>query len=96
MKEIQTAKGVLKYRMPNILEAYDMLESSGVVDGQSSALKLKRNMMASMGKMIDTSGIEGNPSYEQLLEDIDNMIHPLSEIADEIILKAFSVFKKKT
>lgn len=95
MKEIQTAKGMLKYRMPNVLEAYDMLEASGISTGESSTLKLKRNIMASMGPMIDTSMIDGAPSYQELLEDVDDMIQPLGEIADEIILKAFSAFKKK-
>lgn len=95
MKEIITAKGVLKYRDPNCLEVYDMLEASGIYSGESSTNRLKRNITAVMGDMIDSSGIEGNPSYEELLNDVENMMIPLSEISDEIILKAFSAFKKK-
>lgn len=96
MKEIQTEKGILKYRMPNILESYDILESSGVTEGKPSQIKMKRNIVASMGHLIDFSGIEGATSYDDLLADTENMFIPLGDIADEVIVKAFSAFKKKS
>lgn len=96
MNEKQTEKGVLKYRMPNILESYDILECSGITEGKPSQLKMKRNIIASMGYLIDFSGIEGVSSYDDLLNDTENMIMPLGEIADEVIVKAFSAFKKKS
>ncbi len=95
MEEIVTDKGVLKYRMPNILEAYDLLEASGISNGEVSTLKLKRNIIKEMKYLIDFSGIEGVETYDQLLEDIETMITPLSIVADEVILKSFAVFKKK-
>ena len=94
--EKQTEKGVLKYRMPNILESYDILECSGITEGKPSQLKMKRNIIASMGYLIDFSAIEGVASYDELLNDTENMIVPLGEIADEVIVKAFSAFKKKS
>ena len=93
-KEIETSKGVLKYRMPNILEAYDLLDTSGIQLGVST-LKLKRNIIDSMGPMIDYSGIEGVDSYQNLLTMVDDMVMPLGAIADEIIMKTFDAFKKK-
>jgi hypothetical protein len=95
MKEIKTEKGLLKYRMPNLLEAYDLLEESGVNDKVSN-LKLKKNIIGAMGNLIDYSGIEGVESYSDLLNNIDEMAKPLSDIADEVILKAFGAFKKKS
>jgi hypothetical protein len=95
MNEIETSKGILKYRMPNILEAYDLLEASGISSGETSTLKLKRNIIKEMAYLVDYSLIEGVESYDQLLEDIEDMITPLSLIADEVILKSFAVFKKK-
>lgn len=92
----QTEKGVLKYRMPNILESYDILECSGITEGKPSQLKMKRNIIASMGYLIDFSEVEGVSSYDDLLNDTENMIIPLGEIADEVIVKAFSAFKKKS
>lgn len=92
----ETSKGVLKYRMPNILESYDILECSGVTEGKPSQLKMKRNIIASMGYLLDFSEVEGMSSYDDLLNDTEEMIIPLGEIADEIIIKAFSAFKKKS
>ena len=94
--EKQTDKGVLKYRMPNILESYDILECSGITEGKPSQLKMKRNIIASMGYLIDFSEIKEVSSYDDLLNDTENMIVPLGEIADEVIVKAFSAFKKKS
>lgn len=95
--EKKTDKGILKYRMPNILEAYDFIDSSGVSAGAKiGPVMLKRNVIKSMGVIIDHSGIEGASRYEDLLDMVDEMIHPLGEIADEIILKTFDAFKKKT
>jgi len=93
--EIKTTKGVLKYRLPNILEAYDILEASGINRGNVNALKLKRNIISSLGVLVDYSLIEGVHSYEDLLNDVDDMLLPLGEIADEIIVKIFDIFKKK-
>lgn len=93
--EKQTDKGVLKYRMPNILELYDLLDASGVNGGMSEILKVKRNVIANMGSLIDYSEIDGANSYEELLNMLDVMIIPLSDIADELITKILDVSKKK-
>jgi hypothetical protein len=91
-----TSKGVLKYRMPNVLEVYDLLDSSGVNSGVVETLKIKRNVIASMESLLDYSLIEGVKSYQDILNDPEEMILPLGEIADEVIAKIFEVFKKKT
>jgi hypothetical protein len=96
MFEKVTESGVLKYRMPNILEAYDILEDSGFSSGVTSPLKLKRNIVKILGPMLDISGIEGAESYDDILNMTDSMAVPLSEIADEIMTKAFGAFKKKS
>lgn len=95
MKEIKTSKGILKYRMPNVLEVYDILDVSGVNSGVSDSLKIKRNIISEMGYLIDISSIEGVSSYEELLMLTDEMILPLSDISDEIMSKIFELFKKK-
>ena len=93
--EKQTEKGVLKYRMPNVLEVYDLLDVSGVNNGVVDTLKIKRNVIQNMSAMIDFSEIKDADSYEAVLNMTDEMILPLSDIADEIIGKIFEVFKKK-
>lgn len=94
--EKQTSKGVLKYRMPNVLEVYDLLDASGVNGGITEMLKIKRNVIASMEVLLDYSAIEGVSSYGDLLNNPEEMTMPLAEIADEVIAKIFDVFKKKT
>jgi hypothetical protein len=89
-----TEKGVLKYRMPNILEAYDILEASEIANGNKSILKLKKNIIKEMAFLLDYSQVEGVASYEEMLNDLE-FTQPLSEIADEIAAKAFDAFKKK-
>lgn len=90
----ETSKGVIKYRMPNIIEAYEILETSGVGSGVS-ILSMKSKVIKQMEPLLDYSSI-GVKDYAELLTMVDDMIIPLSEIADEIILKAFVAFKKKT
>ena len=95
--EKTTSKGVLKYRMPNILEAYDILDASGVSGSHKvSPVTLKRNVIQSMQPIVDFSAIEGASKYEDLFDMVDDMIAPLGEIADEVIIKTFDAFKKKT
>ncbi|GEM_PF-4521638 len=91
----KTSKGVLKYRMPNILEAYDILDDSGFSSGVTSPLKLKRNIVKILSPLVDIESIEGANNYEDLLSMLDEMSIPLSEIADEVMTKAFGAFRKK-
>ena len=95
-KEIVTDKGILKYRMPDALESFDLLDASGVNDGVVKILHLKRNMIAAMENLIDYSELEGINTYKDLLIDIDISLRCLSQIADEVIEKTFEAFKKKT
>lgn len=94
-KEIKTDKGVLKYRMPNILEAYDLLDLSGLADG-GNQIKVKRNIIKGMGELVDFSGVEGILSYEELFDHLDDMIGPLNEIAGEVLAKLLASLKKKS
>ena len=55
MLEKQTDKGVLKYRMPDILEVYDLLEISSLAD-KGNLLKTKKKIIKEMGPMLDFSG----------------------------------------
>jgi len=94
MKEIVTPKGILKYRMPNILEAYDIIDASGIYTEGCSLLKLKRNIIQAMEPVIDYSSIEGVSSYPELLMDLDNIM-PLTEVSGEILDKVLEILKKK-
>ena len=94
MLEKQTDKGVLRYRMPDILEVYDLLDVSSLAD-KGNLLKTKKKIIKEMGPMLDWSGIEGVSSYDDLIKDFDTFALVTSEIADEILVKIVSVFRKK-
>jgi hypothetical protein len=94
MLEKQTEKGVLKYRMPDILEVYDLLDVSSLAD-KGNLLKTKKKIIKEMGPMLDWSGIDGVNSYDDLIKDFDTFALVTSEIADEILVKIVSVFRKK-
>lgn len=95
--EKKTDKGLLKYRMPNILEAYDILEASGISTGENkNHISLKRNVIKAMSSIVDVSLIDEALCYDDILNMVDDFMVPLSEIADEIIIKTFESFKKKS
>ena len=81
--------------MPNILEAYGLIDASGI-GVVTKEVVIKRNTIKEMGFLVDFSGIEGINSYEDLFEDLEVMVVPLSEIADEVLRKIFATFKKKS
>lgn len=92
--EKKTTKGLLKYRMPNIIEAFDLLDLSGVAEGNSNNLKLKKNIIMGMSELVDVSEMEGISTYSDLLNELD-LISEISSIADEVIVLAFGAFGKK-
>lgn len=83
--------------MPDVLEAYDILDNCGIGDGERpSNAKMKKNVIKNMSSIIDISDIKDASSYEDLFQMVDDMLQPLSTIADEIIIKTFQSFKKKS
>ena len=96
-KSIETGKGILKYRMPNLIEAYMLLDASGITSGEKiTTVGMKKNVIVAMEPIIDYSGIEGAFKYIDLFDMVDEMIIPLGDIADEVIIKTFDAFKKKS
>lgn len=91
----ETDRGVLKYRMPNAIEIYDIIEACSFSNGKTSIIQSKKNVMLMLDRYLDYSGIEGVESYDQLLEDVEVFTIPLSEIVDEILSKVAVVFTKK-
>jgi hypothetical protein len=93
MLEKKTAKGVIKYRMPDIVEGYDFLALMEGKADQSSLFKMKARFIRAIGSMIDLCGIY--PTYEDALKDKDNMMQPLGEIADEVLTDITKALAKK-
>lgn len=95
MLEIKTDLGLLKYRMPNLIEIYDLLDKSDAVSNASRPFRIKREFIKNMSDLVDISGIEGVSSYDELLNKTEAMAQPLSQIADEVFVKVSGIFEKK-
>lgn len=95
IEKIETEKGILKYRSPNVLETYDLLNKSGVSDGVTDVYLVKRNILAAIGDLFIFDEIEEYKSYQDLIDDADFSMEYLNAIADIITTKIFMVFRKK-
>jgi hypothetical protein len=95
MLEIKTDLGLLKYRMPNLIEIYDLLDKSDAVSNANRPFKIKKEFIKNMGDLVDISSLEGISSYDDLLKETEIMAQPLSQIADEVFVKVSGIFEKK-
>lgn len=94
MKEKQTLKGVLKYRMPNVIEGFDFLSMVEGIKNGADLFRVKGKFISKMDSLIDYSAC-GYGSWDELLNDKEAMFHPLSEIAQEIFDDVTAVLVKK-
>jgi len=95
MNEIQTPKGVLKYRNPTVLENMEMLKASREYFKNEDPLGAKIELIKHLKPLLDYSGMEGIKSFDELNEYGEEMTLPLSQIADEILNKVAGAFVKK-
>ena len=93
-QEKQTEKGVLKYRMPNVVEGYEFLSMIETVSGSSGFFKAKAKFIANLSPLLDYSAFEYK-SYDELLDDKKTMFKPLSEIAQEVFDDITEALAKK-
>lgn len=92
--EKKTDVGVLKYRMPNIVEGYEFLSMVESINGASGFFKAKAKFISNLGPLLDFSSC-GYKSYDELLDDKVNMMHPLSEISQEVFDDITGALQKK-
>lgn len=93
--EKKTEKGTLKYRMPNVVEGYEFLSMIEAVSDASGFFRAKAKFIANLGPLLDFSGC-GFATYGELLEDKKAMMHPLSEISQEVFDDITEALQKKT
>ena len=89
MKEEETNKGVIRYRMPNIIEATGMM--TGLEQGKEN--EILPQILQRMGILLDLSAHESN-SYDELIEDL-GMFTPVIEIATEVLTSLSATDGKK-
>ena len=90
-KEIETTKGVLKYRMPNVAEGFTFLSA---IMTNKDVLSMKASFANCMSEMIDFKSI-GYDSYTEFLNDIENNITPMAKITDDVYQSVIGALAKK-
>jgi hypothetical protein len=92
--EKKTSKGTLKYRLPNVVEGYEFLALVENTQGTSGFFKAKAKFISNLAPLLDYTNC-GYPSFDDLLNDKENMMQPLSEISQEVLDDIMAAFSKK-
>ena len=92
--EKKTEKGIMKYRMPNIVEGYEFLSMIETINGASGFFKAKAKFIANLNCLLDYSAC-GYKDYDEVLNDKENMMFPLSEISQEVFDDITGALQKK-
>jgi hypothetical protein len=95
MNQIQTSRGVLKYRNPTIIENMHLLKETKEFFKNEDPIGAKISIMERIGPLLDFSEMEGVKSFDELNNHGDEMTLPISEIADVILNKLVVAFSKK-
>lgn len=96
MNEIKTSKGILKYRMPNIIEVYDILDTAKIFDPNKNLIQIRGEIVKNISPLIDFSELKDVNSYEDLINNPDDFFAPLSDLADVLITKMSELLTKKS
>ena len=94
MKEVVTPKGALKYRLPDISEGYDYLCMVDQVFTNEDVFRIKSKIIKRMGELIDFKSL-GYESYQEVLNDKENMRDALSEISKDVFDDITELLGKK-
>jgi hypothetical protein len=95
MNQIQTSKGILKYRNPKIIENMHLLKEAKEYFKNEDPIGAKISIMERIGPLLDFSEMDGIKSFEELNNHGDEMTLPISDIADYILNKLVVAFSKK-
>jgi hypothetical protein len=96
MNQIQTSKGILKYRNPTIIENMHLLKEAKEYFKNEDPIGAKISIMERIGPLLDFSEMDGIKSFEELNNHGDEMTLPISDIADYILNKLVVAFSKKS
>jgi hypothetical protein len=66
MNQIQTSKGILKYRNPTIIENMHLLKEAKEYFKNEDPIGAKISIMERIGPLLDFSEMDGIKSFEEL------------------------------
>ena len=92
--QIETPKGALKYRLPDISEGYEFLCYVDSVKTASDVFRVKSKIIKNMEPMVEFKSL-GYENYQDVLNDKENMRDALSEISKAIFDDILELLTKK-
>lgn len=92
--QINTPKGDLKYRLPDISEGYDYLCYVDTLQKSSDIFRIKAKIIRNMGELIEFKEL-GYDNYQEVLDDKENMRDALSEISKAVFDDICELLGKK-
>lgn len=92
--QIETNKGVLKYRLPDISEGYEFLCYVDTIKENSDVFRIKAKIIKNMGHLLDFKEL-GYENYSEVLNDKENMRNALAEISKAIFDDILELLGKK-
>lgn len=93
--EKSTNKGVLKYRMPTILETITLVKLMREHFLVEDHIGAKLEIMKNIKDLLDYSSLDNIKSFDELNQYGDEFTSVLYEISDEILVKVVDSFAKK-
>jgi hypothetical protein len=92
--KVNTPKGDLKYRLPDISEGYEYLCFVETIQTSSDVFKIKAKIIKHMSELIEFKEL-GYDNYQEVLNDKENMRDALSEISKAIFDDILELLGKK-
>lgn len=93
--EKQTSKGILKYRMPTILEAIKYVRILREFFTTDDLVGARLVLMENIQELLDYTALNGVSSFEDINKESDAFTSVLYQISDEILNKVVESFAKK-
>jgi hypothetical protein len=94
--EKKTSKGVLKYRMPTIIESVSLIRLVRGCFELNDTVGAKLILMENIKELFDYSAMDGVKSFEDLNSDSEEFTSILFEVSDDILNKIVGAFSKKS
>jgi hypothetical protein len=95
LEEVKTAKGILKYRNPTVIETISLVKMLREYFATDDTIGAKLAIMEKLKDFLDYSDLEGIKNFEELNEHGEEMTSALFEISDTILNKVVAAFAKK-
>jgi hypothetical protein len=94
MLKVNTPKGDMEYRLPDISEGWEYLCYVETIETSSDVFKTKAKIIKNMGDLVEFKKL-GYETYQEVLNDKENMRDALGEISKAVFDDILELLGKK-